>query len=262
MGRGEGLDKIGSIVKCSKCNNKYIKKVAWQKCCSKKCTIALKRESGISRYSYTCQGCGKIYHPKQKDRKTFCSRKCAYKNIHLWASFRKKDGTIRSEEERKESRLFKKASSDPCNKAYACWQTRIIQYNKKIIKTITCKWCGVTFKNKYGIKRRKFCCPECLKKYNDTLRRNKERAKEWGIEWESINPFDIYFRDGWICQICKGHINKKAKHPHPMSASLDHIVPLSKGGTHTDRNVQCAHLICNISKGAKIDKENIQYRLC
>jgi 5-methylcytosine-specific restriction endonuclease McrA len=40
----------------------------------------------------------------------------------------------------------------------------------------------------------------------------------------------------------------KKKAPDPMSPSLDHILPLSKGGTHEPRNVQLAHLGCNVRK--------------
>lgn len=35
-----------------------------------------------------------------------------------------------------------------------------------------------------------------------------------------------------------------------MSASLDHVVPLSKGGDHTRSNSVVAHLICNIRKSS------------
>lgn len=34
-----------------------------------------------------------------------------------------------------------------------------------------------------------------------------------------------------------------------MSASLDHVVPLSLGGAHTPENTQASHLICNGRKG-------------
>lgn len=34
--------------------------------------------------------------------------------------------------------------------------------------------------------------------------------------------------------------------------SIDHIRPLSKGGTHTWDNVQLAHLKCNIKKGNRV----------
>ncbi|MCK4625025.1 MAG: HNH endonuclease [Phycisphaerae bacterium] len=40
------------------------------------------------------------------------------------------------------------------------------------------------------------------------------------------------------------------KYPHRRSASLDHIVPISQGGHHTRKNVQLAHLGCNIQKRA------------
>jgi 5-methylcytosine-specific restriction endonuclease McrA len=36
--------------------------------------------------------------------------------------------------------------------------------------------------------------------------------------------------------------------PHPASASLDHRIPLSKGGSHTAENTQLAHLACNVRK--------------
>lgn len=35
-------------------------------------------------------------------------------------------------------------------------------------------------------------------------------------------------------------------------ATIDHIIPLSKGGTHTYNNVQLAHYICNSKKSDKI----------
>lgn len=41
----------------------------------------------------------------------------------------------------------------------------------------------------------------------------------------------------------------------PMSASVDHIVPLSRGGEHSMANVQCAHLSCNSSKGDQTIEE-------
>lgn len=44
------------------------------------------------------------------------------------------------------------------------------------------------------------------------------------------------------------------------SAHLDHIIPLAKGGAHTDDNVQLLCPDCNLSKGAKMPEEFIEYR--
>jgi hypothetical protein len=56
-------------------------------------------------------------------------------------------------------------------------------------------------------------------------------------------------RDHWRCHICKTRVGKKIAWPHVRSASLDHVVPLSKGGAHDPSNVRLAHLGCNSAKG-------------
>lgn len=69
---------------------------------------------------------------------------------------------------------------------------------------------------------------------------------------ETFSPFEIFDRDGWRCQICGGQCLKhetKHRERHDRKATLDHIVPLSKGGAHTRANVRCAHFICNVRRG-------------
>jgi len=68
------------------------------------------------------------------------------------------------------------------------------------------------------------------------------------VQCEDIQPRAIFERDNWICGICKKRVGKKYRYPHPLSACLDHIMPISKGGTYTARNVQCAHNRCNSRK--------------
>jgi 5-methylcytosine-specific restriction endonuclease McrA len=38
---------------------------------------------------------------------------------------------------------------------------------------------------------------------------------------------------------------------HPKQASLDHVLPRSKGGTHSVSNLKLAHAICNLKRGAQ-----------
>ena len=69
---------------------------------------------------------------------------------------------------------------------------------------------------------------------------------------EPVVPADVHARDGWTCQLCLLPIDPEVAWPDPMSASVDHVLPLALGGGHSMANVQSAHLGCNSSKGDKI----------
>lgn len=87
--------------------------------------------------------------------------------------------------------------------------------------------------------------PEKIKAGN-----RKHRAVKRGARHEQYLDSCVFDRDGWVCGICGRKINKRLKYPHPRSKSIDHIVPLSKGGSDSPINVQAAHLRCNLSKNA------------
>ncbi|TYL50069.1 HNH endonuclease [Nocardioides sp. BGMRC 2183] len=79
------------------------------------------------------------------------------------------------------------------------------------------------------------------------------RALLKGATVETFDPMDVYERDGWVCGVCNRSVDRALVWPEPMSASLDHRKPLAAGGDHSRLNTQLAHLICNITKGAKYD---------
>ena len=56
-----------------------------------------------------------------------------------------------------------------------------------------------------------------------------------------------------ICGICGKPVDFSLKYPHPLSATVDHIIPVSKGGHPTDiSNLQLAHRCCNREKSDKL----------
>jgi 5-methylcytosine-specific restriction endonuclease McrA len=75
---------------------------------------------------------------------------------------------------------------------------------------------------------------------------NRKRAAHYGVEHEHIDRFAVFAEDNYICQICKR--KAKRKYPHPRSPTIDHIIPLSKGGPDLRHNVQTACLECNVQK--------------
>jgi len=86
----------------------------------------------------------------------------------------------------------------------------------------------------------------------------KSRAMMYGVRYEHVSRAAVFRRDAWRCQLCRKKVLKKAKRCsvtkrlHPRTASLDHIVPMVKGGPHVESNVQCACLQCNVRKNAKM----------
>ena len=83
-------------------------------------------------------------------------------------------------------------------------------------------------------------------------RKHRRRARFHCVPSERFASSEIFERDKWRCGVCLHLVDSALSHPHPMSASLDHVMPLSKGGSHTRGNTQCAHLRCNVAKGAKL----------
>ena len=56
-----------------------------------------------------------------------------------------------------------------------------------------------------------------------------------------------------ICGICGKPVDKTLKAPHPYSATIDHIVPVSlHGHPSAIENLQLAHFICNRLKSNKL----------
>lgn len=66
---------------------------------------------------------------------------------------------------------------------------------------------------------------------------------------DSIDKLTVWRRDHKTCQLCDAVIDITLRFPDMQSMTVDHIIPLTKGGTHTWDNVQAAHFLCNTKKG-------------
>lgn len=76
--------------------------------------------------------------------------------------------------------------------------------------------------------------------------RHKRKAHLAEVEFDPTVTLDtLYQRDDGMCGICDEPVARS-------KASVDHVAPVSKGGSHTWDNVQLAHLICNSRKGTRV----------
>ena len=81
--------------------------------------------------------------------------------------------------------------------------------------------------------------------------RRRRRARILETQVESFTDKDIRMAHGDDCYLCGELINFKLKFPHPNSPSVDHIVPLARGGTHTLGNCAMTHWGCNNRKNVR-----------
>lgn len=144
-------------------------------------------------------------------------------------------------------------------------------------KSHTCSVCGELFSISEFMKSKelsliptspKYCSKECERKNNN--RKSKEckrrrgvrdghshRARKYGCEYDpSVTLKRLVKRDGLRCAICGGmcdwNDHSWSEYSGPMYPSIDHIIPMARGGGHVWSNVQVAHIICNSEKGANI----------
>lgn len=68
---------------------------------------------------------------------------------------------------------------------------------------------------------------------------------------EKITRQALGERDGFICHLCGGKTRSNVTSLHEKYGTIDHLIPISAGGSHTWDNVAWAHRGCNIRRGNK-----------
>lgn len=157
-------------------------------------------------------------------------------------------------------RIKYKENPGPVNKRNNVWREKNIDKVRESQRKYREKIKGKTteYHKKYHAENKERL-KEVRKKYRQEnnikiMGYNRERrAKKagCGIIDAGINKVSVVERFGSRCRICGKEINMDLKYPDPFSFSIDHLVALALGGTHTWSNVRPAHLICNVGKGKR-----------
>jgi predicted nucleic acid-binding Zn ribbon protein len=127
--------------------------------------------------------------------------------------------------------------------------------NRRVWVMGQCKRCGESFTAEWMCSpilslQPQFCSERCC---NSQMKDNRRAAKRKAFV-APVYRIRIFERDGWTCQLCNEPVDRLAKVPDSLAPTLDHILPLAKGGTHEPSNTQCAHFICNSIKGDRVAK--------
>lgn len=267
---------------CAICGETFIPGRKDQKCCSQKCAKELSIQTLTQKYDTPvdpCPNCGEpVRHVMQKHghRQIFCNQACAF-------AYHKKHPTPHMVSEKTRQRIESKMAlriekreqsllktcivcgkqfkalqlnqlccSDECKKVRAKDTSRVLAVSRYVPKSFKCKECGETVVTQYGDWRSDgaFCSDACATIWTRRRGHVQRRARLWNVLFEDFTNTEIFERDHWVCAICGQPVDHEPSlfAYNPLAASLDHIVPLARGGSHTRDNVRCVHFICNSLK--------------
>lgn len=106
--------------------------------------------------------------------------------------------------------------------------------------------CAVVTKSSYAK------CDPCRREHEAARSAAKAARRRAAAEQagERISPRAIFERDGYRCYLCGFRtVSGPTTRTDPARPTLEHVVPVSRGGLHTADNLRTAHRICNMWKG-------------
>lgn len=236
-----------------------------------------------------CATCGKVFQPKAYENSTHCSRQCAqarrrevsrlgkYTPIN-WGECRQCRGAIWWGGRGKGIGTGRAYCGEECRRAWARAEHHR-RYDTATIHapvTVSCVECGKPFTYSRYNKPQLVCSITCQNRRDRRLRpeyhaakKARDRAIRRSRELNSLTadmvvPWKVFVRDRWICWLCGDKVDKSKRHPEGEAPTMDHVVPLSKGGEHSYANVRLAHSRCNTMRGnrdATGDQKSLQFAL-
>lgn len=239
--------------------------------------------ANVEPYKKTCIICGKNFDTFRKTRVT-CSSECAQKkNAPNGNGTTKKIDLIEFIKNNKDGFDYVEKSgrrvSLKCRKCGGiivrdrktilrynteCEHCKEIEKHKEAVQKLTsflnalalsktprkCEKCGKEFLSEYATQ--KYCSKKCGQKARGKKKSVRSRCKKYGALYDgNVTRAKVLKRDNYTCQICGKECNPadiRWGTSGPDYPTVDHIIPLAKGGAHIWSNVQCACGICNSYK--------------
>lgn len=245
--------------------------------CSRVCATRHRVERAARRHAgktcRLCPSCGRSVpgglRPGSSGRpRTYCSKAC------LAGATRRRAAIVRAEKQvvvtcQPCGQDFPRRRADQVHCSQACRSAAWRRSPRLEARDCALPTCGAAFQ---PLSSRQRCCSEPHGKklwhvenpgkgyeWNDRRRDAYHRRRAQKKVTTGDRPVllaEIRERDKNRCHLCSKRVSVKP-YPHPMSASLDHIVPLSLDGDHVPENVRLAHLRCNSAKGNRGGNEQL-----
>lgn len=124
--------------------------------------------------------------------------------------------------------------------------------NAKQLEMKVCPVCNGLF-----VRKGKYCSDKCADRVHNRTKEHLRRVRiNCAEQNRDITLEKLFRRDNGVCYLC-GKLcdwNDKIVRDETVICgnnypSIDHVIPLARGGAHTWNNVRLAHRICNSIKG-------------
>lgn len=187
-----------------------------------------------------CKACGVVLH---KSCVTIRHRKTTCDNCERIATEKAKQEKEQQRKIEADKRMWAKAG----------------KREAKQMSFSVCKACGGLFySERLGVL---YCSDSCAKRVMNARAKDK-RIKKLSciIVDKGITLERLFHKSNGVCALCGGKCNWADHFVKDNGAfvagatypSIDHIMPISKGGLHEWKNIQLAHFACNSKKGDRV----------
>lgn len=197
---------------CAKCETRVRYK------CNKRCVACRKSRGGRTREQRAKR---REYDARNKDKKAACARRHYQKHKEKIKARVKKYREENIEEVRKREKRYKENNKAAVREVKRRWRQNNLQRSNDTVK----RW----QKNN----------PDKFKTIQNNYRARRRKAK------------GSFTSDEWS-NLCKKYDSTCLRCGSQDKMTVDHVVPLVKGGTNYIENIQPLCRSCNASKGAKV----------
>lgn len=190
--------------------------------CSRLCRERARARPKKQQVQKNCEWCSKTFSTAKHDQR-FCSKKCRLEVQKVETKERARNAT---------QALY------PDGK-----------------RTAPCGWCGEprTFDIRKSVVNAYH--PKCTKEARSARYRIKTVKRQKVSKPHRISHERVIEEYGSNCFICGAAIDLDLPRTHRYGLTVDHLMPISKGGTDELGNLRPAHWICNIKKSDKLPEE-------
>ena len=253
---GAAAHKTGRTIyqkKCLYCDTEF--ETLYPKCkyCSPAC--ASRHAADQRRGSYYCEYCGSQRWSDHPSRNRFCSRSCAGKAKSMAAMLRK-------QEKKRMHEIEMTCQCDWCGDTFVavsstnrfcsseCQYSAALQasHDKHVLQFVPekrfCPQCGMQFTTTLHAQSKIYCSERCEHKAH--IGKRAEQMKTAFVEPVGLKT--TYRSYEGVCGICGLPVPECNDPASDWGPTVDHIVPISKGGKHRKSNCQLAHRLCNSLK--------------